>query len=571
MPGFLITNLSSSIDITNYDNKRCKYDETSYGKWKIFRNSLKKFIDDKIINQNEDYIVVTEGVMLNKCQLLKKYNCSDLFELVILLKDTYGTKLCNEFRGSFSGAVYDKAQKEWIVYTNHYGDNSVFYYNHNGVTIIASEINYIINLLASNGIKYSLNEKAIYYHLTYGFMGDNSTFVSEIKRLAPGSTIHLTDNGLFDIKEYYRLYMNKYDLSSWTNEQLIDRIDELFRDAIQLEYDKDIEYGYEHLADLSGGLDSRMNVWVAHEMGYHNMTNITYCQSGSTDEKVAKQISRALKTNLVFYPLDSAECMMDIDTNVTISSGSVVYCSITGGKKVLEELDPYKFGIEHTGQLGDVILGSFLSSPEQYSKNTLGGMYSYTLSDEIKDKPLEMYQNYEQYMLYVRGLRGALSSHFIRRNFVEVASPFLHIEFMEFCFSIPLEKRIDHKIYIDWVKKKYPMAADFIWEKRGVSITAPKWYELLHRAIHNGPNKILRAFKLEKPHPNGMNPMDYWYSTNSVLKEYLDNYFKENISNKLIPEKLKDQMTYMYNNDRVLAKAQVLTVLSIIKQYFDCK
>ena len=49
MPGFLITNLSSSIDITNYDNKRCKYDETSYGKWKIFRNSLKNLLMTKLL------------------------------------------------------------------------------------------------------------------------------------------------------------------------------------------------------------------------------------------------------------------------------------------------------------------------------------------------------------------------------------------------------------------------------------------------------------------------------------------------------------------------------------------
>lgn len=569
MPGFLITNLLSSLDMSNYDNKRCIYNEMSYGQWKIARNSLNKFGDDKIFVQNEDSIVVTEGVILNKCRLLEKYNCSDLLELIIMLKDTYDNEFYNEFRGSFSGAFYDKAQNEWTVYTNHYGDNSVFYYNHNGVTIIASDINYIINLLKNNGIKYNLNEKAIYYLLTYAFMGDDSTVVSEIKRLAPGSVIHLTEDGLFEIKEYYRLYMNKYDLSSWTNEQLIDRIDELFRNAIRLEYDKDIEYGYEHLADLSGGLDSRMNVWVAHKMGYHNMTNITYCQSGATDEKVAKQIAQALKTKIVFYPLDSAECMMDIDTNVSITSGLVVYSSITGGKKILEDLDPDKFGVEHTGQLGDVILGSYLSSTEQFSKNTVGGMYSYTLSKEVIEKPLDIYQDYEQYMIYVRGLRGTLSSHFIRRNFVEVASPFLNVEFMEFCFSIPLEKRICHKIYIEWIKKKYPEAAKFIWEKRGVNLTAPKWYEYLHRAIYNGPNKILRIINLEKPKATGMNPMDYWYNTNSDFKNYLDNYLKENISNKQISEKLEKQMTYMYDKERVIGKAQVLTALSVIKQYFE--
>lgn len=43
---------------------------------------------------------------------------------------------------------------------------------------------------------------------------------------------------------------------------LIDMLDEKFRAVVKLEFDKDIEYGYKYLVDLSGGLDSRMTSWV---------------------------------------------------------------------------------------------------------------------------------------------------------------------------------------------------------------------------------------------------------------------------------------------------------------------
>ncbi|MEF9985483.1 MAG: hypothetical protein RR697_03875 [Malacoplasma sp.] len=568
MPGFLITNISSDFCISNYDDKRCVYNEMFYKKWKIEQNTLNKFIDDKIFIENNEIIAITEGVILNKSDLLKKYKCSELFDLIIKLRKS-NKEFFNEFRGSFSGAIYDKKRKNWTIYTNHYGDNAIFYYNKNGTVIIASDINYIITILKKNQIKYSLDEKALYYLLTYSFMGDDSTSVSEIKRLSPGNVIQLTEDGSLEIKEYYRLCKNKYDLSNWTNAQLIDKLDKLFREAIRLEYEKDIEYGYEHLTDLSGGLDSRMNAWVACDMGYHNMTNITYCQSGATDEIVSKQISKTLNTKHIFYPLDNAECMMHIDTNVLLTSGLVIYSSITGGKKILEELDPNKFGIEHTGQLGDVIIGTYLTSPKECFKNTTGGMYTDRLKEKITEKPFDNYQDYEQYMLYVRGFRGILSSHFIRRNFVEPISPFLNIELMEFCLSMSIEARIGHKIYFEWVKKKYPGAAKFVWESRGVSLFAPKWKEYLYRIIHNGPNKILRMLKLEKPKPTGMNPVDYWYQTNSDLKDFFDNYFEENISNSNISKKIKEDMTCMYRNESVTGKAQVLTVLSIVKQYFS--
>ncbi|MEG0997405.1 MAG: hypothetical protein RSF13_00025 [Clostridiales bacterium] len=568
MPGFFIVNKSTEFKIANYDNTRCCYNSMKYDNWDIQRNTLNKFIDDKIFLQDENYIIITEGVILNKKQLLEKYNCSNLFELIIVMQKNK-TEFYKDFRGSFSGAIYDKNKHEWNVYTNHYGDNAIFYYNNNGISIIASDINYIINYLKNNHIKYTMDENALYYILTYAFMGDDSTIVSEIKRLAPGSVITLNYNGLCEIREYYRLSKNKYNLSNWSDEKIVNRLDELFRNAIKLEYDKDLEYGYEHLSDLSAGLDSRMNVWVAHEMEYHNMTNITYAQTGSADENIPKQIAKALNTKHIFYSLDNAECIMDIDGNVLMTGGAVAYYTITGGRIVLENLDKNKFGIEHTGQIGDVVIGTFLKSPSEYTKNVVGGMYSDVLSGKITDNPLDKYEDYEQYMMYVRGFRGALSSHFIRRNFVEVASPFLNIEFLEFCFSIPIEKRIGHKIYFKWVKTKYPQAAKFIWGDSMVNLFAPKWLSFLYKVIYKGPNKILRIFKKDNAKPTGMNPMNYWYLKNNNLKNYLDSYYKDNISNPKISQSLKEDMQHLYNSDSVLSKGQVLTVLSIIKQYFS--
>ena len=49
------------------------------------------------------------------------------------------------------------------------------------------------------------------------------------------------------------------------------------------------------MACLSGGLDSRMTVWVAHDLGYTHQLNMTFCQSNYLDFKIAQQIATDLR------------------------------------------------------------------------------------------------------------------------------------------------------------------------------------------------------------------------------------------------------------------------------------
>lgn len=48
MPGFRITNLHSDVPLNNFDNTRCKTDVIEFEDWKINRNTLNKFLDDKV-------------------------------------------------------------------------------------------------------------------------------------------------------------------------------------------------------------------------------------------------------------------------------------------------------------------------------------------------------------------------------------------------------------------------------------------------------------------------------------------------------------------------------------------
>ena len=118
-------------------------------------------------------------------------------------------------------------------------------------------------------------------------MLEDNTLFNEIKKLIAGHYI-LIKSGKLHIVQYYKLSnIPNYDQSQ---QKIIENIDILFRQAIKRAFDKDKEYGYKHLVALSGGLDSRMTTWVAHDMGYgENIVNFTFSQSDYLDETIPKK------------------------------------------------------------------------------------------------------------------------------------------------------------------------------------------------------------------------------------------------------------------------------------------
>jgi asparagine synthase (glutamine-hydrolysing) len=94
---------------------------------------------------------------------------------------------------------------------------------------------------------------------------------------------------------------------------------------------KDDEYGYRYLADLSGGLDSRMNLWVAHEMQNRHMTVLTYCKEGYLDEIIARAIADHWKDEFLFSLWMTLPLCMTWMT-IPLLSGLSLYSGITGGR-----------------------------------------------------------------------------------------------------------------------------------------------------------------------------------------------------------------------------------------------
>ena len=65
-----------------------------------------------------------------------------------------------------------------------------------------------------------------------------------------------------------------------------------------------------------------------------------------------------------------------------------------------------------------------------------------------------------------------------------------------------------------------------------------------------------------------MHPYDFWYNHNPKVKDYLNNYYYDNLQYVQDKEVRKD-CSYLFNEGNVMEKCLVLSLLSAIKLLSD--
>ncbi len=602
MPGF-IAKIGSNIRIAPSQEQNNIINSLSSKGYYIEHRANRKFSKDKFLIENDDYLYLLDGVVFNNRLLTQKYDCLSWIECVIKMHKCNPQTFYNEFRGSFLGAIYDKKKDEWLFYTDHVGDKQIFYTRlGDGGWLIGTELSYMVETMRLNNQKMTLNRDAAYMVITLGYVIENNTLVQEIHKLVAGHYLILT-KGRMEEFQYHRFNNTPIKRSV---EEMIEELDKRFRSAVQLQFSKDQEYGYEHMACLSGGLDSRMTVWVAHELGYVHQLNLTFSQSNYLDFKVAQQIATDLRHDFMFKALDGGNCIYGIEDVSKLSYGMACFFGLSHTYSMFSKLNYQNYGIIHSGMIGDVVVGSYLPSAEYVPAKISDGAYSIELIERLYNYSCKYsYENAEIYMMYNRGFgfcgQGALA---YGHSETETFSPFYDVDFLEYCFSIPLEWRCNHKIYYEWILAKYPKAANYIWERIGTTINE---YRMQKHPIERHYMKI---FGMQVPAPNdpyfgayvkgfvlrrlglrkkvgkqvskkeennhtfmleskeNMNPVDYWYYGNPELKTFMDSYWETN-KDVIEDKQLLTDMTYLYEDCKATYdKLQPLTLIAAYKLIF---
>lgn len=522
-----------------------------------------RFEQDHFMEETPDRIMLLNGLILNKKELFKQYHTESLDTLVNTMFVADPDRFFHQFRGPFTGLVYDFQQENAVVFTNQTGDSAVFYYLSDTLCVFSSNYTVLCDFLRTKAVSLTLDEQAAHWMLTFGYLIDNHTFAKEIKRLLPGKALYLKDGTWFE-KRYHQFTSDHLEI---TEEEAIDQIDALFRQAVKRCFDKDLEYGYtRHLVDMSAGMDSRMVNYVAEALGYTGITNLSYSQTGSEEERWSKAMAAHLGHPMVFAALDDHEFIYDIDALLRGNYGTYLYTGITGGARLLATIDWRQFGTEQTGQLGDIAIGTFVKT-SSLAVDPEAVRLSHRLPLRYEPNP-ECFQNQDLYSLYTRGFLGAMSSWFVRKEYTYALSPFIDVDFMAFCYALPTEMRRHHNLYWKWVKKYYPDALTVPTSRKRVPVTpVEKSKDFMEKVFHKGL-KVTRKglFKMGLVSSRirkdaSMNPYEYWYDTDPKMRAFLDTYYKEHLPLLDPYPQTKRDVEALFNSPVVLEKLMALTVL----------
>lgn len=539
--------------------------------YQFWYHPLSKFEDDHLFFETEKYVILLDGVVFNITDLMNGANAHNWKECFLALIGRHGDRVADVLRGSFRSVIYDKESHRFLAFTNHTGEKTVYYTMYRNNIVFASHINIIKELSEMKNLEADIQSH--YELLLTGSILAGKTPFMGINRITAGKYLVCQDSKI-QLESYHVFYnVPENDLSL---DECIEEADRLFRQAISRIFGKSREYGYKAECDLSGGLDSRFATWVAHDLGYDNVLNICYSVEGSLDHIISKQIAHNIGNDYYFLPMD-AYVMGDIDKKTMLTGGQVLYMIGTGASHVLEKIDTKNIGICCTGLLGEMQNAYWTEGEEHTKASYISNRKSYYKDLELPQAIGKEYENYEQMNLYEYSYVLFLLSALVRQELVEVTSPFLDADYMDFIFRIPLKWRKNYYFSQAFMCKKYPQAAKYLWQGKRMPVDkhfqrkfyAPKVIDDMRNFSVKCANKAFRMLHINKQfyRKDDMNPIETWYRNNKEIRQYFEKYFRDGI-NYVANEELRRVLRDMWKDSPLATdKVQVVNVIAVWKNY----
>ena len=563
MSGFIVSNIHSEdfkLKGLNIDESKLFTKTLNNDEFTIMRTSLDSFRDDKIMVENDKKIIITEGVICNTTDLFKKYDVDNLFDLIVVLSEKRKDFFA-EFRGSFSGGVFDKEKKEWIFFTDQLGSHSIYYYKKENAFVVASQLNYITEFMKLNNIAVEEDLHGLHCILDWGYLIDTATAIKGIKRIYPGEYININDKGIKN--ETY--YTANYPLITLPVEEHIERIDKAFSNAVYRIINKCVENGYKTVIDISGGLDSRLIAFRAVELfGKEDITAFHFSQYESIEQKVAFEVIQELNLEAFYYPMDTSDFLKSFKEIITLNNGSSYYLGLQAGLSFGKFVDSREYGIEITGALGDVRDSAMLLRDgdvkpslegRYYKSNSLNDLNGYSNYSTV----IEKFETNDVFWTYLRGISAGMNTTLAKQTFIESMTPYGDIEFLEAYLSIPWKYRVDNKILLEWMKRRFPKAASIKYSQTNLPARDTWTWK------HINYNRVRRRLKFLLPKKN-MLDLEHWMNSKDV-KCLTDQYYCDKII-LIHNDEIKEKVDNLYNNGNALEKSIALSVLAIYDVYF---
>src|SRR5271167_1074048 len=206
-------------------------------------------------NEDGTIWIVFNGEIYNHATLRKqledqghRYRTHCDTETIVHLYEEYGRDCVQHLRGMFAFAIWDSRKRHLFVARDRLGIKPLYYRPTSDSFLFGSEIKVI---LAHPGVHAEFNRTALPEYLAFGYLSGEETLYQGIRKLMPGHTLELDDQGKIHIQQYWDLPLRDEDEPHPEN-YYVQKYREMLEAAVSSHLMSDVPLG----VFLSGGLDS---------------------------------------------------------------------------------------------------------------------------------------------------------------------------------------------------------------------------------------------------------------------------------------------------------------------------
>ncbi len=209
-----------------------------------------------IHNEDESIWIVFNGEIYNfrnlRGELEKKehrfYTKSDT-ETIVHLYEEYGEDCVHKLNGMFAFAIWDSREERLFLARDRIGIKPLFYVEHKGSLIFASEIK---SILENREISKEVDVQSLYSMMKLQYIPAPKTIFKRIKKLLPGHILICQKGGISIERSWDLDLIRKGESEAFYLEEL----PKLLEESVKLRLISDVPLG----AFLSGGIDSSIIV-----------------------------------------------------------------------------------------------------------------------------------------------------------------------------------------------------------------------------------------------------------------------------------------------------------------------
>lgn len=214
-------------------------------------------------------------------------SCTDT-ETVVHLYEEFGSECLSYLRGMFAFAIWDQRNESLFIARDRMGQKPLVYFYQNGVFCFASEF---CALLEGGLIEKEVNEEAIHYYLTFGYIPAPLTAYKSVFKLPPAHQLILKKEKL-TIERYWQL--NYCPKNNIPEREAADEVLRLLKEAVEIRLRSDVPLG----AFLSGGIDSSTIVALMSRFSSERVKtfSIGFQEKDYSELKYAQNIARKFNT-----------------------------------------------------------------------------------------------------------------------------------------------------------------------------------------------------------------------------------------------------------------------------------